>query len=115
MSFIKSSPFFGFLDGGQLYEQPLGNEWPYIRAKGLADFAYGTGPGLRFNTPVGAIRLELGYKLNPPNSDAGFLDRTTIHFSLGEVFLDVQAFRHHRHSGRRRERRNFNGLAARRH
>ena len=49
-----------FLDGGQLYVQPLGNEWPYIRAKGISDFAYGTGPGLRFNTPVGAVAPGIG-------------------------------------------------------
>jgi len=34
---------------------------------------------------VGAIRLEFGYKLNPQSSTA-FLDRTAIHFSIGEVF-----------------------------
>ena len=75
-----------FLDGGQLYEQPLGNEWPYIRAKGLNDFAFGTGPGIRLNTPVGAVRLEVGYKLNPPGETPGFFQRTSIHFSLGENF-----------------------------
>jgi outer membrane protein insertion porin family len=75
-----------FLDGGQLYEQPIGNNWPYMRAKGISDFAYGTGPGLRLNTPVGAVRLEVGYKLNPPGDDTRFFQRTSIHFSFGEVF-----------------------------
>ncbi len=74
-----------FLDGGQLYTQPIGKEWPYIQAKSLGDFAYGTGPGLRLNTPVGAVRLELGYKLNPPPGEDLF-DRLAIDFSLGEVF-----------------------------
>lgn len=74
-----------FLDGGQLYEQSPGEAWPYIRAKSLDDFAYGTGPGVRFNTPVGAVRLEVGYKLNPPGP-SDFLHRTAIDFSLGEVF-----------------------------
>jgi outer membrane protein insertion porin family len=75
-----------FLDGGQLFVQPVGSEWPYIQAKSLGDFVYGTGPGLRLNTPVGAVRLELGYKLNPPGGDSDFLHRTAIDFSLGEVF-----------------------------
>ncbi|HVO32637.1 MAG TPA: BamA/TamA family outer membrane protein, partial [Elusimicrobiota bacterium] len=75
-----------FLDGGQLYVQSPGSSWPYVQAKSLGDFLYGTGPGLRLNTPVGAVRLEVGYKLNPPNPDAPFLYRTTIDFSLGEVF-----------------------------
>jgi outer membrane protein insertion porin family len=74
-----------FLDGGQLYVQSPGDDWPYIRAKSLGDFAYGTGPGLRFHTPVGAVRLEVGYKLNTPG-DTDFLHRTAIDFSLGEVF-----------------------------
>jgi len=74
-----------FLDGGQLYEQSPGEAWPDIHAKGLGDFAFGTGPGLRLNTPVGAVRLEVGYKLNPPGNP-DFLHRTVIDFSLGEVF-----------------------------
>jgi len=74
-----------FLDGGQLFEQSLGEAWPDIKAKGLGDFAYGTGPGIRLHTPVGAVRLEFGYKLNPPGNP-DFLHRTAIDFSLGEVF-----------------------------
>lgn len=75
-----------FLDGGQIYTEAPGEAWPYIQAKSSGDFLYGTGPGLRLNTPVGAVRLELGYKLNPSNPDADFLHRTAIDFSLGEVF-----------------------------
>ena len=75
-----------FLDGGQLYPQLPGDAWPHIRASSLHDFAYGTGPGVRLNTPVGAVRLEVGYKLNPPDPGSPFLQRTSVHFSLGEVF-----------------------------
>jgi outer membrane protein insertion porin family len=74
-----------FLDGGQLYSTPAGHVWPTIRAEGLDDFRYSTGFGLRLHSPVGAIRLELGYKLNPQGG-TGFFDRTAIHFSIGEVF-----------------------------
>jgi outer membrane protein insertion porin family len=76
-----------FLDGGQLWQRPAASAWPYVRAEQFNDLAYGTGLGLRFHTPVGAVRLEAGYKLNPSGDNPGsFWQRTTIHFSLGEVF-----------------------------
>jgi outer membrane protein insertion porin family len=75
----------GFFDAGQIYPTDLGAFWPHIQAKGLNDFRYSTGGGLRFNSPVGAVRLEFGYKLNPVGQP-GFLDRTAIHFSIGEIF-----------------------------
>ncbi len=76
-----------FLDGGQLWQRPAGDTWPTIKAHSLNDFAFGSGVGLRLHTPVGAVRLEVGYKLNPPDaSTLSFFERTAIHFSLGEVF-----------------------------
>jgi len=74
-----------FVDGGQLYATPPGEVSPDIHARSIGDFLYGTGFGFRLHSPVGAIRLEFGYKLNPIG-DKEFLNRTAIHFSLGEVF-----------------------------
>jgi len=74
-----------FFDSGQLFSTDPGHVWPTIRMNGIDDFRYSTGFGLRLHSPVGAIRLEFGYKLNPQSSTA-FLDRTAIHFSIGEVF-----------------------------
>jgi outer membrane protein assembly complex protein YaeT len=74
-----------FLDGGQLYPTDPGAVWPHARMTALNDFLYGTGAGLRLHSPIGAIRLELGYKLNP-RGGTSFFDRTAIHFSIGEVF-----------------------------
>lgn len=74
-----------FLDGGQLYATPVGHVWPHADFRSINDFRYATGFGFRLHSPVGAIRLEFGYKLNP-ESGTGFFDRTAIHFSIGEVF-----------------------------
>jgi outer membrane protein insertion porin family len=76
-----------FLDAGQLWQRDLGDAWPFMRVQKWDDLAYGTGLGVRFNTPVGAIRLEVGYKLNPEGPGTpSFFRRTAIHFSLGEMF-----------------------------
>ena len=63
-----------FLDGGMVdRDQQL--VWP-------ARWRWGAGPGLRLKTPVGPVRLDAGWKINP---DPG-LARWVIHFSLGEAF-----------------------------
>ncbi len=81
-----------FIDGGQLYTQAVGDPWPYIRAKSLGDFAYGTGPGLRLNTPVGAVRLEVGYQLNPADENAPFFSTDIDPFFTGRGVLMVKRF-----------------------
>jgi len=71
-----------FLDGGNVWA----NSWD-IR---LNDLRYAVGPGLRYQTPVGPIRFDFGYQLNPipglivngtPQSR-----RWRIHFSIGQAF-----------------------------
>ena len=54
----------------------------------IGDFAYGTGPGLRFHSPVGAIRLEFGYKLN--HQDRTFCIERPSDFSLGRSVLNAE-------------------------
>ncbi len=55
------------------------------------------GAGLRYNTPIGPIRIDFGYKLNPPdlgdvavtpvsNPNDDIEDRWKIHFSIGQAF-----------------------------
>ena len=46
-----------FLDAGNVWN----NAWDF----NLNDLRYDVGPGLRYNTPIGPIRLDLGYQLNP--------------------------------------------------
>jgi outer membrane protein insertion porin family len=63
-----------FLDGG--------NVW--IKAKDInpGDFKYTTGLGLRYNTPVGPIRLDYGHKLHREEGKS----RGELHFSIGHTF-----------------------------
>jgi len=76
-----------FLDGGQLWSRDPGESWPHIRVQKLDSLAYGTGTGIRIHTPIGALRFEIGYKLNPPpDTSNAFWKRTALHFTLGEVF-----------------------------
>ena len=46
-----------FLDGG--------NVWAESWSISLGDLRYAVGPGLRYQTPIGPIRFDLGYQLNP--------------------------------------------------
>ncbi len=49
----------------------------------LTDFRYGIGFGVRYNTPIGPIRVDYGYPLKPDV----FTDvNGTFYFSLGQIF-----------------------------
>jgi outer membrane protein assembly complex protein YaeT len=61
------------------------------------ELRFTSGAGLRYNTPIGPLRLDFGYKLNPPtlgdvavtpvpNPDDDIEDRWKIHFSIGQAF-----------------------------
>jgi outer membrane translocation and assembly module TamA len=70
-----------FLDGGNVWES--GNPQ-------LDDLRYAAGVGLRYITPVGPMRFDVGWQLNPipdllidgePQSRAW-----RMHFSIGQAF-----------------------------
>jgi outer membrane protein insertion porin family len=63
-----------FLDGGNVWL-----EYPDMQ---LSDFKYSTGAGIRFNTPVGPLRLDWGYKLEPEVGES----QSEWHFTLGHTF-----------------------------
>lgn len=68
-----------FLDGGRVADS--------LRGAAPANWEYGAGAGLRYTTPVGPVRLDFGYKLNPVKPAAiAVLDTWRIHFSIGEAF-----------------------------
>jgi outer membrane translocation and assembly module TamA len=47
------------------------------------DFRYGIGLGIRYNTPIGPIRVDFGYPLKP---DIYTDENGTFYFSLGQIF-----------------------------
>lgn len=71
-----------FFDAGNVWT----NAWDFK----LGEMRYDVGPGLRYNTPIGPIRADLGYQLNPI---PGLLingkeekRRFRFHFSIGQAF-----------------------------
>lgn len=71
-----------FADAGNVWN----NAWDF----NVGDLRYDVGPGLRYLTPIGPIRVDVGYQLNPipgllvngkPESR-----RFRFHFSIGQAF-----------------------------
>jgi outer membrane protein assembly complex protein YaeT len=71
-----------FLDAGNVWADSWGIK--------LNDLRYAVGPGLRYQTPIGPIRFDLGYQLNPiPGLLVNGSEQTRrwrIHFSIGQAF-----------------------------
>ncbi|ROR01484.1 Beta-barrel assembly machine subunit BamA [Desulfosoma caldarium] len=65
-----------FVDVGNVYESRYELLWDQLRST--------VGAGLRYKTPVGPLRLDFGYQLNPPHQD--FFNRYQIHLSIGQAF-----------------------------
>jgi outer membrane protein assembly complex protein YaeT len=75
--------------GGVLFVD-AGNVWADSMAFNLHDLRYSVGPGLRYQTPVGPIRFDIGFQLNPI---PGLLVNGSpqkrplrFHFSIGQAF-----------------------------
>ena len=72
-----------FLDGG--------NVWAESWDIDFKDLRYAVGTGLRYQTPVGPIRFDFGYQLNPNPAlklATGEVNerRWRVHFSIGQAF-----------------------------
>ena len=71
-----------FIDAGNVWE----GDWQIA----LNDLRYAVGPGLRYQTPVGPIRLDVGYQINRIEgllvNGAPQARRWRIHFSIGQAF-----------------------------
>jgi outer membrane protein assembly factor BamA len=67
-----------------------GNVWMTSGGFALNDLRYSVGPGVRYRTPVGPVRFDVGYQLNPiPGlTKDGKLEssRWRFNFSIGEAF-----------------------------
>jgi outer membrane protein assembly complex protein YaeT len=71
-----------FLDAGNVWADSFGFK--------LGELRYAVGPGLRYQTPVGPIRLDFGYQLNPTPelivNGSPQTRRFRLHFSIGQAF-----------------------------
>lgn len=76
-----------FLDGGQV--------WREIKRIDERPLQFGAGGGFRYQSPIGPVRIDVGYKVNPTEEDLGIFgdsgrsnawDRIGIHFSIGQAF-----------------------------
>ena len=70
----KGLGFVTFLDWG--------NVWQKAEQVTFNDIKYTTGVGLRYNTPVGPLSIDYGYKLNRRTGES----KGEIHFSVGQSF-----------------------------
>lgn len=72
----------GFLDYGNVWT----DSWHFD----FGDLRYAVGPGLRYLTPIGPARIDLGYQLNPlPGllvNGSPQQRRWRVHFSIGQAF-----------------------------
>ena len=59
-----------------------GNVWETHDAFDLGDLRFGAGFGLRFITPIGPIRLDVGYKIDKKSGERP----REIHFGVGSAF-----------------------------
>ena len=66
--------FVVFVDGGTV--------WRDARNIDFQDMKFSVGPGIRYNTPVGPLRLDLGYKLRRETGESA----AQLHFTLGHAF-----------------------------
>lgn len=86
-SFIKGFGTAVFLDAGQVY--------PAVNEINAQDLQFGIGGGFRYQSPIGPIRIDVGYKLNPTDEDLNIYqgqnfgsawNRWGLHLSIGQAF-----------------------------
>ncbi len=70
----KGIGLVAFLDGG--------NVWINIEDLNIRNLKFTTGIGVRYNTPVGPLRIDYGYKLEREKDESS----GEIHFSIGHAF-----------------------------
>ena len=81
-------PIFKRLRGAVFAE--AGNVWQDPWTLRLGDLRYDIGPGLRFDSPFGLVRIDFGYQLRPLEGlridGAPQTSRWRINFGIGEAF-----------------------------
>jgi outer membrane protein assembly complex protein YaeT len=68
----------------------FGNVWAAPWDIDVKDLRYAVGPGIRYVTPIGPVRADLGYQLNPIDNlrveGEPQKRRWRVHFSIGQAF-----------------------------
>jgi outer membrane translocation and assembly module TamA len=78
------TPLFGqvggvlFVDGGNIFEKSTDLDLGRLRGS--------VGFGLRYRSPIGPIRLDIGFKLDRRLIGTSLEKRYAIHFSIGQAF-----------------------------
>lgn len=72
-------PIFGSLQGAVFVD--AGNVWREIDLVDFSEMRYGAGIGVRYLTPVGPIRLDLGWKLDRKPGEEPYANFLTIGFA----------------------------------
>ena len=86
---IKSLGALGELGGAFFYD--VGNVYPRPSDFTLKLWTHSIGPGLRFITPLGPVRFDVGFNINPRfrlnNEGVPVKEkRTHVFFTLGQMF-----------------------------
>lgn len=85
--FLRNVGLAAFLDGGQV--------WRSVSRMEERPVQFGAGGGFRYQSPIGPVRVDVAYKLNPTEQDLNIYngrdygspwDRIGIHFSIGQAF-----------------------------
>jgi len=64
-----------------------GNVFARVPDFALSDLCASAGFGLRYRSPIGPLRMDLGFKLGDLQRPGGELERrTALHISLGQAF-----------------------------
>jgi outer membrane protein assembly complex protein YaeT len=78
-----------FFDGGNVWEDASdikASDFSLLKGSGdvdINDYRYSVGLGIRYNTPIGPIRLDYGV---PLKVEEGESDKGRFHLSLGQIF-----------------------------
>ena len=67
-----------FVDGGNVFRRVTQFDLDELRGS--------VGFGVRYNSPIGPVRLDLGFKLDRRFINARLEPRTALHFSIGHAF-----------------------------
>ena len=92
--FIRGFGIAAFIDGGQVWGT-ISDIRSSLNDDARDLLRYGIGGGLRYQSPIGPVRIDIAYKVNPTDEDLNIYqgvnygsawDRIGIHFSIGQAF-----------------------------